>query len=252
MNNEKLTNLKSFSDSVSNAEAESQFTEKEMQGYFDKKRKHRYADKLDRGFNVRKKGAGLGPAATASNKTSGNSSSATLRYLLIALLAGLVAFAAYFFLIRDNSPAEPKVMMAYATELYTPVDANIRGAQSEQQQLANALYKAYESKDFAKVVAQHQELTSSTAAYDLTIEQVAGIAHASLGNHKQAIEIFNGILATPESSFSNHATVRYLLGLVHLLNDDKENARKVFETVKPGDYNYEAAQAKLMEIANAN
>jgi len=239
VNNENLTNLKSFSDSDPNSAAEEQFTSKQLQGYFDKKRKHRYTKKLDKEFNLRKQGA---QGAIVKKHPS-----SIIRFLLVASAAILMASAVYFIFIGRSSQ-DGTNLYAYKNELYTPMDANVRGNLSDQQQLINTLFTAYENKNFSAVITEYQKFKSTDAPYDLNVEQMAGIAYGSLDNYEQAITIFNGILSTPESSYSNHSTVRYLLGLVYLLNEDKVNAKRILEEVKVGDYKYEEVQKILQGI----
>ena len=237
MEKEQIDNIRSFADSDFESKAENQFTEKELKAYFDKKRQLQYAEKLDQQFGIRKQ--------NANSETSGKMPGSTLKYIFLALIGILLAFTIYYFFIGTKK-SDSDIMMAYKNELYTPVDVNVRGNLNDYQLSISKLTEAYEKKDFDTVIKEYQTLKNSSAPFDLNIEQMSGIAFASLEQYDEAITIFTGILNTKESSYSNHTTVRYLLGLVYLLNEDKPNAVQMLQQIKSGDYKYQEAQ-RLIE-----
>ena len=239
MKNEIVQRLKPFSDSDINSETENHFTSKELQGYFDQKLRQQYVKTLESEYNLRKESGGR----THTKKKI----RITRRLLMLA--AALVLFAGVVqFFLSGNENHTNDTIMAYKDQLHTPIDANVRGNQSDHQLLIINLVDAYEKKDFDRVIAGYERLKAVPISFDMNIEQMAGVAYGSTGNYKQAIAIFNTILNVPESSYSNHSTVRYLLGLVYLLDTDKAQARKILDKIKPGDYKYTEVQEMLQNL----
>jgi len=237
--NDKLKQIKSFANSDINSAVEHEFTAKELQAFFDRKLRHKYAKRLDQEFDIRKENTPTGNTKKKSRSIK--------RFLLVASIGTLLAVAINY-LLTDQNREKNDLFATYKSELYTPVDTQVRGEISDRKQLFKRLSEAYVKKDFATVISEYQKLKSETDLYDLNVEQMAGIAFASLEEYDEAVNVFKGILNTKESSYSNHSTVRYLLGLVYLINDDKPNAIETLQQITKGDYKYDKVQSILEQL----
>lgn len=172
-------------------------------------------------------------------KLKKNSSKQVLRYVVAASIAVIISLGTYslFFKKVDNN----KIV----TEFYKPYDVTLvnRSANTNiTPMMREALYK-YETQDYEEAIVLFKEILEINP--QITASHLySGISYLEIEQYKSAEKSLTAVLEHNDNLYMEQAD--WYLGMVYLLNEEKNKARMQFRKIKNSDGYYEDEARKIL------
>lgn len=172
-------------------------------------------------------------------KMKKRSSKQVLRYAVAASIAVIISLGTYslFFKKVDNN----KIV----TEFYKPYDVTLvnRSANTSITPLMReALYK-YETKDYEEAIVLFKEILEINP--QMTASHLySGISYLEIEQYKNAEKSLTAVLEHNDNLYMEQAD--WYLGMVYLLNEEKDKARMQFRKISNSDGYYEDEARKIL------
>lgn len=167
-------------------------------------------------------------------------------YLAAASLGLFMVFVLLFILNR------PKSTVQLFADNFIPYELTINDlrneAQPQEQALNQQIVEAYAEQEYEKAIPNLQRAIEQKPQ-DHRLHLYLGNCHLALGQSKEAIEVFEGIINNLQYNTLFTVRARWYLALAYLRMDDVNKASKQLKmVVTNGGFKKEEAEALLDEL----
>jgi tetratricopeptide (TPR) repeat protein len=172
-------------------------------------------------------------------KMTRKSAKRVLRYAVAASIAVIISLGTYslFFKKVNNNKL--------VTEFYKPYDVTLvnRSANTNITPLMReALYK-YENKEYQEAIGLFKSILEINP--DMTASYLySGISHLELEEYRKAENSLKAVLRHNDNLYMEQAD--WYLGMVYLMNEEKEKARVQFHKIEQAEGYYQERASKIL------
>lgn len=167
------------------------------------------------------------------------SSKRVLRYAVAASVAVVVSLGTYGLLfkkVNDNR---------IVSQFYKPYDVTLvnRSAATEINSLMGEAMYLYDNMKYQEAIVLFEKILEVNPEYTASF-LYSGISYLELKEYTKAGMLFNKVIEHNDNLYLEQAN--WYLGMVYLITNDKEKARKQFKKIKKSDGIYSDEAARIL------
>lgn len=178
-------------------------------------------------------------------KLKRNSSKRILRYAVAASLAVIISLGTYSLFFRNVNNNR------IVTEFYKPYDVTLinRSANTSITPLMReALYK-YENQEYKEAISLFRDILELNP--EMTASHLySGISYLEIEEYTHAKQSLTAVLEHNDNLYMEQAD--WYLGIVYLLNDERDKANLQFQKIREKDGFYKEEAAKILRKLKRN
>ncbi|OQX81390.1 MAG: hypothetical protein B6D61_00795 [Bacteroidetes bacterium 4484_249] len=161
---------------------------------------------------------------------------------LAAASFSLILVAGGLWYILSNNPYSTEKLV---TKYYKPAHPilQVRSVEINADNALNNAFKHYKQKDFDNALNYFNSLDNQ-----ITARFYSGICYIELEKFDNAIESFNFVIEDKDNLFIEQA--EWYLGLIYLMDNQKNNAVKQFEVIAGSDSYYAKQAGDILQYLN--
>jgi tetratricopeptide (TPR) repeat protein len=164
-----------------------------------------------------------------------NSAARTISRRTFLMAASLALLISVIGILIWLLPASLTPQEMYATHFTVPADnITVRNDQETSSTLQSAM-EAYNEQDYASAVTQFENILRNNA-YNVPVLFYSGISYLVLGENDKAVQNLQKVSQTEDAAYA--LTARWYLGLAYLKQDNIEQAREIFSSLKESGSSY--------------
>lgn len=172
-------------------------------------------------------------------KITRRSSKRVLRYAVAASLAVIISLGTYSLFFKKVNDSK------LVSQFYKPYDVTLvnRSANSELTSILGEALFFYDNSNYQKAVVLFEEILDNHP--DMMASQLyLGISNMELKEYTKAGKSFNTVIKQNDNLYIEQA--EWYLGMVYVLTDQKEKARKQFRKIKQSEGYYRDEAARIL------
>ena len=181
-----------------------------------------------------------------SKPRSGKQRTLLIRYIPIAATFALL-ITVTILLLNKSETLDPQQLFAQNFTPYEMVLNPRSVAINPKEELRNSAINAYESANYREAIVLFNQLETSNSL-GMAPVFYKGICYLALGDTRQAIDVFEELLKSGNSLFTEQTN--WYLGLAYLQSNEKAKALSQFQSIsQSGGYKADAAR-KILDKLN--
>ena len=178
-------------------------------------------------------------------KRSRQASKRILRYAVAASVAVIISLGTYtlFFKTVNNN----KIV----SQFYKPYDVTLvnRSANTDLSETIREALFMYENQEYREAIGLFEQILVTNPQMAAS-NFYSGVAYMEIEEYNNAGMSFNKVLSHNDNLYIEQA--EWYMGMVFLLTDQKDRARKLFQKIKNDDGHYSKEAAKILRKLKRN